>query len=218
MEKKAERYIREHSTPEDEVLAELFRQTHLYVVNPNMASGHLQGKLLEMISHMIQPSYALEIGTYTGYSAICLARGLKPGGELHTIESNDELNEMSSRYITLAGVTDRVIQHTGRAQDIIPTLDCTFDLVFIDGDKREYSEYYDLVFDRVRKGGFIIADNVLWGGKIDTEEAMKDPQGNGIVMFNEKIRNDDRVEKLILPLRDGLMIIRRKEGGTVFDR
>lgn len=210
MEKKAERYIREHSTPEDEVLAELYRQTHLYVVNPNMASGHLQGKLLEMISHMMQPSYVLEIGTYTGYSAICLARGLKPGGELHTIESNDELHEMSSRYIALAGVADRVTQHTGRAQDIIPTLNCTFDLVFIDGDKREYCEYYDLVFDRVRKDGFIIADNVLWGGKIDTEEAMKDPQGIGIVMFNEKIRSDDRVEKLILPLRDGLMIIRRK--------
>lgn len=210
MEKKAERYIREHSTPEDEVLAELYRQTHLYVVNPNMASGHLQGKLLEMISHMMQPSYVLEIGTYTGYSAICLARGLKPGGELHTIESNDELHEMSSRYIALAGVADRVTQHTGRAQDIIPTLNSTFDLVFIDGDKREYCEYYDLVFDRVRKDGFIIADNVLWGGKIDTEEAMKDPQGIGIVMFNEKIRSDDRVEKLILPLRDGLMIIRRK--------
>ncbi len=210
MEKKAERYIREHSTPEDEVLAELYRQTHLYVVNPNMASGHLQGKLLEMISHMIQPSYVLEIGTYTGYSAICLARGLKPGGELHTIDSNDELHEMSSRYIALAGVADRVTQHTGRAQDIIPTLECIFDLVFIDGDKREYCEYYDLVLDRVRKGGFIIADNVLWGGKIDTEEAVKDPQGNGIEMFNEKIRSDDRVEKLILPLRDGLMIIRRK--------
>ena len=210
MEKKAERYIREHSTPEDEVLAELYRQTHLYVVNPNMASGHLQGKLLEMISHMIQPSYVLEIGTYTGYSAICLARGLDPCGELHTIESNDELHEMSSRYIALAGVADRVTQHTGRAQDIIPTLNCTFDLVFIDGDKREYCEYYDLVFDRVRKDGFIIADNVLWGGKIDMEEAVKDPQGNGIVMFNEKIRSDDRVEKLILPLRDGLMIIHRK--------
>jgi predicted O-methyltransferase YrrM len=210
MERKAERYIREHSTPEDEVLAELYRQTHLYVVNPNMASGHLQGKLLEMISHMIQPSYVLEIGTYTGYSTICLARGLKPGGELHTIESNDELHEMSSRYIDLAGVADRVTQHTGRAQDIIPTLECIFDLVFIDGDKREYCEYYDLVLDRVRKGGFIIADNVLWGGKIDTEEAVKDPQGNGIEMFNEKIRSDDRVEKLILPLRDGLMIIRRK--------
>jgi predicted O-methyltransferase YrrM len=175
-----------------------------------MASGHLQGKLLEMISHMIQPSYVLEIGTYTGYSTICLARGVKPGGELHTIDSNDELHEMSSRYIALAGVADRVTQHTGRAQDIIPTLECIFDLVFIDGDKREYCEYYDLVLDRVRKGGFIIADNVLWGGKIDTEEAVKDPQGNGIEMFNEKIRSDDRVEKLILPLRDGLMIIRRK--------
>lgn len=210
MEKKAERYIREHSTPEDEVLAELYRQTHLYVVNPNMASGHLQGKFLEMISQMIQPTYVLEIGTYTGYSAICLARGMKPGGELHTIESNDELHEMSARYIALAGVAERVIQYTGRAQDIIPALDCSFDLVFIDGDKREYCEYYDLVFDRVRKGGFIIADNVLWGGKIESEEALKDPQGNGIVMFNEKIRNDDRVEKLILPLRDGLMIIRRK--------
>jgi predicted O-methyltransferase YrrM len=210
MEKKAERYIREHSTPEDEVLAELYRQTHLYVVNPNMVSGHLQGKLLEMISHMIQPTCILEIGTYTGYSAICLARGLKPGGELHTIESNDELHEMSSRYIALAGVADRVIQHTGRAQDIIPSLTCSFDLVFIDGDKREYCEYYDIVLDRVRRGGFIIADNVLWGGKIETEEATKDPQGNGIVMFNEKICSDDRVEKLILPLRDGLMVIRRK--------
>ena len=210
MEKKAERYIREHSTPEDEVLAELYRQTHLYVVNPNMVSGHLQGKLLEMISHMIQPTCILEIGTYTGYSAICLARGLKPGGELHTIESNDELHEMSSRYIALAGVADRVIQHTGRAQDIIPSLTCSFDLVFIDGDKREYCEYYDIVLDRVRRGGFIIADNVLWGGKIETEEATKDPQGNGIVMFNEKVCNDDRVEKLILPLRDGLMVIRRK--------
>lgn len=210
MEKEAERYIREHSTPEDEVLAELYRQTHLYVVNPNMASGHLQGKFLEMISNMIQPSYILEIGTYTGYSAICLARGLKPGGELHTIESNDELHEMSSRYIDMAGLADRVIQHTGRAQDIIPTLNRTFDLVFIDGDKREYCEYYDIVIDRVRKGGFIIADNVLWGGKIDTEEAIKDPQGKGIVMFNEKIRSDDSVEKLILPLRDGLTIIRRK--------
>jgi predicted O-methyltransferase YrrM len=210
MEKKAERYIREHSTPEDEVLAELYRQTHLYVVNPNMASGHLQGKFLEMISQMIQPTYVLEIGTYTGYSAICLARGMKPGGELHTIESNDELHEMSARYIALAGMAEQVIQHTGRAQDIIPALDCSFDLVFIDGDKREYCEYYDLVFDRVHKGGFIIADNVLWGGKIESEEALKDPQGNGIVMFNEKVRNDDRVEKLILPLRDGLMIIRRK--------
>jgi len=205
-----DRYIREHSTPEDRVLEELYRQTHLYVVNPNMVSGHIQGKLLEMISHMIHPTHILEIGTYTGYSAICLARGLKSGGQLHTIESNDELHEMSTHYFALAGVADRVTLHTGRAQEVIPSLTCTFDLVFIDGDKREYCEYFDIVFDKVRKGGFIIADNVLWGGKIESEDAMRDPQTKGIVMFNEKVRNDQRVEKIILPLRDGLMIIRKK--------
>ena len=123
---------------------------------------------------------------------------------------NDELNEMSTHYFALAGVADRVTLHTGRAQDVIPKLDYTFDLVFIDGDKREYREYYDIVFDRVRKGGFIIADNVLWGGKIEGEEALKDPQTKGVVLFNEKVRNDHRVEKIVLPLRDGLMIIRKK--------
>jgi predicted O-methyltransferase YrrM len=210
MEKDLDKYIRDHSTPEDKVLEELYRQTHLYVVNPNMASGHIQGKFLEMISYMIQPSAILEIGTYTGYSAICLARGLKNGGQLHTVEVNDELNEMSTHYFALAGVADRVTLHTGRAQDVIPALDTTFDLVFIDGDKREYCEYYRLVFDKVRKGGFIIADNVLWGGKIEGEDALKDPQTKGVVMFNEMVRKDHRVEKIVLPLRDGLMIIRKK--------
>ena len=210
MEKDSDRYIREHSTPEDEVLEELYRQTHLYVVNPNMISGHIQGKFLEMLSHMIQPSQILEIGTYTGYSAICLARGLKSGGQLHTIEINDELQEMITHYLTLADVNDRVTLHTGRAQEIIPSLRGTFDLVFIDGDKREYCEYFDLIFDKVRKGGFIIADNVLWGGKVESAEALKDPQTKGVVMFNEKMRNDQRVEKIVLSLRDGLMIIRKK--------
>jgi predicted O-methyltransferase YrrM len=210
MEKDLDKYIRDHSTPEDKVLEELYRQTHLYVVNPNMASGHIQGKFLEMVSYMIQPSAILEIGTYTGYSAICLARGLKNGGQLHTVEVNDELNEMSTHYFALAGVADRVTLHTGRAQDVIPALDTTFDLVFIDGDKREYSEYYKLVFDKVRRGGFIIADNVLWGGKIEGEDALKDPQTKGVVMFNEMVRKDHRVEKIVLPLRDGLMIIRKK--------
>ena len=210
MEKELDKYIREHSTPEDKVLEELYRQTHLYVVNPNMVSGHIQGKFLEMLSYMISPVSVLEIGTYTGYSAICLARGLKSGGQLHTIEINDELNGMSTRYFALAGVADRVTLHTGRAQDVIPKLDRTFDLVFIDGDKREYCEYYDIVFDNVRTGGFIIADNVLWGGRIEGEEAMKDPQTRGLVLFNEKVRNDHRVEKIVLPLRDGLMIIRKK--------
>jgi len=210
MEKKLDKYIRDHSTPEDKVLEDLYRQTHLYVVNPNMASGHIQGKFLEMLSYMIQPSRILEIGTYTGYSAICLARGLKSGGQLHTIEINDELNEMSTHYFALAGVADRVTLHTGRAQDVLPEMKYEFDLVFIDGDKREYCEYYDLVFEKVRKGGFIIADNVLWGGKIEGEEALKDPQTKGVVMFNEMVRKDPRVEKIVLPLRDGLMIIRKK--------
>jgi predicted O-methyltransferase YrrM len=210
MEKDLDRYIRDHRTPEDKVLEELYRQTHIYVVNPYMGSGHIQGKFLEMLSHMIHPSRILEIGTYTGYSAICLARGLKTGGQLHTIEMNDELNEMSTHYFALAGVADRVTLHTGRAQDVIPVLNYTFDLVFIDGDKREYCEYFDLVFEKVRKGGFILADNVLWGGKIESEEALKDPQTKGVVMFNEKIRKDHRVEKIVLPLRDGLMIVRKK--------
>ena len=210
MEKELDKYIREHSTPEDKVLEELYRQTHLYVVNPNMASGHIQGKFLEMLSFMIHPSRILEIGTYTGYSAICLARGLKSGGQLHTIEINDELNEMSTHYFALAGVADRVTLHTGRGQDVIPEMKFTFDLVFIDGDKREYCEYYDLVFEKVRKGGFIIADNVLWGGKIEGAEALKDPQTKGVVLFNEMVRQDPRVEKIVLPLRDGLMLIRKK--------
>jgi caffeoyl-CoA O-methyltransferase len=210
MEKNLDRYIRDHSTPEDKVLEDLYRQTNLYVVNPNMVSGHIQGKLLEMLSHMIHPSVILEIGTYTGYSAICLSRGLTPGGKLHTIEINDELREMSSRYFDLAGVSDKVILHTGRAQDVVPTLNFIFDLVFIDGDKREYCEYYNLVFDKVREGGFIIADNVLWGGKIENEDAMNDPQTRGVINFNELIRKDNRVEKILLALRDGLMIIRKK--------
>ena len=210
MEKELDKYIREHSTPEDKVLEELYRQTHLYVVNPNMASGHIQGKFLEMLSYMVHPSRILEIGTYTGYSAICLARGLQSGGQLHTIEINDELNEMSTHYFALAGVADRVTLHTGRAQDVIPGMKYIFDLVFIDGDKREYCEYYDLVFEKVRKGGFIIADNVLWGGKVEGGEALKDPQTKGVVMFNEMVRKDPRVEKIVLPLRDGLMIIRKK--------
>jgi caffeoyl-CoA O-methyltransferase len=210
MEKERDRYLTDHTTPEDKVLEELNRKTHLYVVNPNMLSGHLQGRFLEMLSYMISPTQILEIGTYTGYSAICLARGLKSGGQLHTIEVNDELSEMSTRYFTLAGVADRVTLHTGRAQDIIPTMPYTFDLVFIDGDKREYSEYYDLVFEKVRTGGFIIADNVLWGGKIEGDEASKDPQTRGMIMFNEKVHDDQRVEKVILPVRDGILIVRKK--------
>jgi len=208
MEKILERYLSEYSTSEDPVLEDLYRQTHIRFVNPNMSTGHLQGKLLEFISAMIKPGLILEIGTYTGYSAICLAKGLKPGGRLITIESNDELTEFSLSYFRKSGSEKKIIQMTGRAQDIVPGLEKNFDLVYIDGDKREYTEYYNLVFDRVIPGGFIIADNVLWGGRICDKDT-KDPQTRGIMEFNELIRNDSRIEKLILPHRDGIMLIRK---------
>ena len=166
MDHKLENFIRENSTPEDPVLEELYRQTYLRFVNPNMVSGPLQGKFLEMISRMIRPEVILEIGTFTGYSAICLARGLKPGGRLITVEVNDELREFAESFFKKAGMDSRITLLTGRFQDVIKDIDQEFDLVFIDGDKREYTEYYNLIVDKVRPGGYIIADNVLWGGKL----------------------------------------------------
>ena len=209
MNRLLEKYITDHSSPEDPVLEELFRETHIRFVNPNMASGHIQGMMLEFISRMISPQFILEIGTYTGYSAICLAKGLKAGGRLFTIEINDELKEFSHSYFLKAGVEDRISQYTGRAQDIIPGISQNFDLVFIDGDKREYTEYFSLVIPKVRSGGFVLADNVIWDGKV-LERETGDSQTRGIIEFNEMIRNDGSIEKLILPVRDGLMIIRKK--------
>lgn len=209
MDKLIEKYIHDHSSPEDPVLAELYRETYLRFVNPNMITGHIQGKLLEFISKMICPSFVLEIGTFTGYSAICLARGVKPGGKLITIEVNDELKEFSNKWFKKAGVDHVITQHTGRAQDIIPGLPQQFDLVFIDGDKREYSDYYELTINKVRSGGIIIADNVLWGEKV-LDSGSKDPQTRGIIEFNEMIVREKGIERVILPLRDGLMIIRKK--------
>lgn len=208
MDKLIEKYIHEHSSPEDPVLEELFRETHVRFVNPNMSTGHIQGKFLELISKMITPEIILEIGTFTGYSAICLARGLKQGGRLITIEINDELKEFSSSWFRKAGVDNVITQVTGRAQEIIPGLDHLFDLVFIDGDKREYIDYYNLSIDKVRSGGYIIADNVLWGGKV-LDTSSRDPQTRGIIEFNEMIMREKDIEKIILPLRDGLMLIRK---------
>jgi caffeoyl-CoA O-methyltransferase len=208
MDKLIEKYIHDHSSPEDPVLEELFRETHIRFVNPNMSTGHIQGKLLELISKMITPEIILEIGTFTGYSAICLARGLKPGGRLITIEINDELKEFSSSWFRKAGVDNAITQLTGRAQEIIPGLDKQFDLVFIDGDKREYIDYYELSIDKVRSGGFIIADNVLWGDKV-LDATSRDSQTRGIIEFNEMIMREKGIEKIILPLRDGLMLIRK---------
>jgi caffeoyl-CoA O-methyltransferase len=209
MNKKLEQYIEEFSSPADPVLEDLYRQTHIRFVNPNMVSGHLQGKLLELISLMIRPENILEIGTFTGYSAICLSKGLQPGGKVITIEINDELSAFAHSYFCRAGVDSKITQLTGRAQDLIPGLDLTFDLVFIDADKREYTEYFKLVFDKVKPGGFIIADNVLWGGQV-IEKKTTDPQACGIINFNEMIRSEARIENVIIPLRDGLMLIRKK--------
>lgn len=209
MEKRLERYILEHTTSEDPVLEELYRQTHIRFVNPNMVSGHLQGRFLEMISKMIQPEYILEIGTFTGYSAICMAKGLKPGGRLITIESNDEFTTFAGSFFEKAGLSSIIKQLTGNALDIIPGLELIFDLVFIDGDKREYVDYYNCIIDKVKPGGFIIADNVLWGGEV-VKKGIRDPQTKGIKNFNEMICKQTDIENLILPVRDGLMIIRKK--------
>jgi predicted O-methyltransferase YrrM len=210
MNKKLEQYILDHSSPEDPVLEELNRQTHIRFTNPNMVSGHLQGKLLELISFMVKPEYVLEIGTFTGYSAICLSKGLRPGGKLITIELNDELTTFSDSFIRKAGAEGKIIQLTGKAQDIIPGLDKMFDIVFIDADKREYIEYYKLVIGKVKPGGFILVDNVMWGGQV-VEKKITDPQALGIIRFNEMIRKEAGIEEVIIPLRDGLMLIRKKD-------
>jgi len=210
MNKKLEQYIEEFSTPADPVLEDLYRQTHIKFINPNMVSGHVQGKFLELISLMIKPENILEIGTFTGYSAICLSKGLKPGGKLITIELNDELTAFAHSFFCRAEAEAKITQLTGRAQDIIPGLDLIFDLVFIDGDKKEYIEYYKLIFDKVRPGGFILVDNVMWGGKV-LEKETNDQQAQGIINFNVMVRNETNIEEVIIPLRDGLMLIHKKE-------
>jgi len=208
MERELEKFILDHSTPENPVLEDLYRQTHLRFVNPNMVCGHLQGRFLEMISKMINPSIILEIGTFTGYSAICLAKGLKSEGRLVTIEPNDELADFTLSYFVKAGVDDKIEQMTGRAQEIIPEMNLIFDLVYIDGDKREYCDYFNLVIDKVKTGGYIIADNVLWGGKAIGKDS-GDPQTMGIMEFNAMIKKQKNIECILLPVRDGVMIIRK---------
>ena len=207
IDKKLTNYITSITSPEDPLLAELYRETHSKVLYPRMISGHLQGKLLEFLSRMIQPAAILEIGTYTGYSALCLAKGLKPGGKLHTIEINDELQPFIETTVRKAGLQETIILHTGDARKIIPSLKEKFDLVFVDGDKEQYLEYYKAVFGKTLTGGYILADNVLWSGKVLAPS--KDKETNGIIEFNEFVKNDDRVDKMIIPFRDGLMLIRK---------
>ena len=208
--KEIDKYILNHIEPEDGILKELDRETHLKVVGARMISGLLQGQVLSLLSKMIRPKYILELGTFTGYSAICLAKGLQEGGKLITIEIDDELESFAKKYFEKAGIQQKIEQRIGPALEIIPTLTETFDLVFIDAHKPEYPAYYEAVFDKVTTGGYIMADNTLWSGKVLDEPAADDFQTLGIIQFNEMVRNDNRVEKVILPLRDGMTVIRKK--------
>ncbi len=209
---KIDTYVNDHTKAESDLLQELNRETHSKILMPRMLSGHLQGRVLSMISHMIKPKRILEIGTYTGYSAICLAEGLAEGGILHTIDINEELETMVRRYLRLAGMENKIQYHIGDAMNIIPYLHEKFDLVFIDADKENYSNYYDLVFEKINPGGFIIADNVLWSGKVLLDEpgVTDDKDTLALVAFNDKVVTDERVENVLFPIRDGLMVIRKK--------
>jgi predicted O-methyltransferase YrrM len=202
-------YAEAYSSPETDVLKKLNRETNVKVHFPRMLSGRMQGNLLKMISCMLSPEKILEIGTYTGYSSICLSEGLTENGILHTIEINPEHEDMIRKYHSEAGLSEKINLHIGNALDIIPSIDEQFDLIFIDADKENYLNYFHLVFNKVRKGGFILADNVLWGRKVLKETLPSDTETRSIKEFNEFIQKDKRVENLLLPFRDGLMIIRK---------
>jgi predicted O-methyltransferase YrrM len=205
-----EEYILAHGDIEPDYLAKINRKTHLKMINPRMLSGHLQGRVLSMLSKMIQPKLILEVGTFTGYSALCLAEGLSAKGKLHTIECDDELEDFIRENIESSPYHEQIVLHIGDAKKLIPEMDEVFDLVFLDADKREYQVYYDAVFPKLRKGGFMLVDNTLWDGKVLQEVDEKDNQTEAIRKFNDYVAADSRVEKLILPLRDGLTLIRIK--------
>ncbi len=202
-------YIIDHTTPADSLLNELERQTHVKVLRPQMVSGHIQGKTLEMLSLMIKPERILELGTFTGYSAICLAKGLTSDGLLYTIDINDELESFANSFFNRSAFAQKIKFIVGDALKIVPEIDELFDLVFIDADKRQYPEYYNLIFDKVKPGGFIIADDVLWYGKINTEIINNDAYTIGLQKFNDIVASDSRVQNIILPIRDGLMVIQK---------
>lgn len=202
-------YAEDYTTPESPALAALNRETNMKVELPVMLSGHLQGAVLQMISHMIKPRRILEVGTYTGYSAICLAQGLTPDGHLYTIDINEELEDMCFRYFCMAGVEKKITQKIGKAAEIIPALDEVFDLVFIDADKQNYHLYYDLVFDKVPVGGYILADNVLYDGEVVLPQEQQSKNARAIHAFNEKLKHDSRIEQVLMPVRDGIMVMRK---------
>jgi caffeoyl-CoA O-methyltransferase len=210
LDKRLDEYSHQHTSDENELLTKVNRETYLEVLQPRMLSGHLQGRFLSMISKMLCPSQILEIGTYTGYSALCLAEGLTNDGKLTTIDVNEELQTRVEGYFKESAYGNQLEMKIGDANQIIPELNQTFDLVFIDADKENYCNYFDLVIDKVRPGGYIIADNVLWSGKVVEEIDEKDTSTAALIEYNDKIHNDSRVENVLLPIRDGLMIARKQ--------
>ncbi|MGS2741203.1 O-methyltransferase [Sinomicrobium sp. M5D2P17] len=203
-----ENYVERSTENEPELLQELSRETHLKVLRSRMLSGHFQGRFLSLISKLISPKYILEIGTYTGYSALCMAEGLRKEGELHTIDINEELYDLQRRYFDRSGYGEQIKQHTGNALEIIPSLNTKFDLAFIDADKENYHRYFDLIIDKMNKEGLILSDNVLWSGKVVEEIKPNDESTIALVEYNKKLKEDPRVETLLLPIRDGLTICR----------
>ena len=205
-----DKYISEHTSPEGDYLYRLFRATHVEILAPQMASGHVQGRFLKFLVKMIKPKRILEIGTFTGYSAICMSEGLDADGKIYTFEVEDELEDFTRKWIDGSEHGSKIVFTIGNALEIVPILGEKFDMVFIDGNKREYIEYYEMAIKHVSPGGWILADNSLWDGHV-IEPERKDAQTNGVRAFNDFVRNDDRVEVVILPLRDGLTIVRVKE-------
>ncbi|MEM9325214.1 MAG: O-methyltransferase [Bacteroidota bacterium] len=201
-------YVEHHSSPESDLLRRIHRETHLHVLKPRMVSGHLQGRFLSMISHMMRPRRILEIGTFTGYSALCLAEGLQPDGRLVTIDINEELTSRVRSYFDDSPYGHQIEMKIGNALDILPNLEETWDLAFIDADKVNYHRYYDLLIDKMRPGGVLLADNVLWSGKV-TQNNKTDEDTVAIRDFNQKIQEDPKVENVLAPIRDGLMMIRK---------
>ena len=208
--KELDTYCNDHTSPECEVLRELNHETHTSVLNPRMLSGNLQGQFLTMISRMVRAKCILEIGTYTGYSAICLAKGLPADGVLHTIDVNEELEDIAQKYFKKAKLEHQIVQYIGDATEIIPNLNLKLDLVFIDADKKNYPTYFDLIIDKLNPGGWIIADNVLWSGKVIEELDPSDMATRALLEYNQRIQNHPQLENLLLPIRDRLMICRKK--------
>lgn len=204
-------YVGKHSDQESDLLSRLNRETHQKVLMPRMLSGHVQGRVLSMMSHMIQPKRILEIGTYTGYSALCMAEGLAEDGELITLDKNEEIEEMVRRYFKESGFENSIDYRIGNAMSLIPDIQGPFDLVFIDADKKNYLNYYNLVLEKVRIGGFIIADNLLWSGKVVKTDKKIDSDTQALIDFNRSVQEDKRVENVLFPIRDGLMVVRRKQ-------